>query len=83
MHSDEPVVTPAGMRTSAREWARQLGLFYTPTLMFFDEHGEEILRLDSVVQIYRLRNVLRFITSKAYLDFPTYAAWRLQTPNPH
>jgi hypothetical protein len=40
--SNAPVVTPAGERTTARAWARKLGLFYTPTLVFFDEQGREI-----------------------------------------
>ena len=74
--SDTPVITPAGKRTTARAWADQLGLFYTPTLIFFDEQGNEILRLDSVVQFYRLRNVLDYINSGAYRQYPTFQQWR-------
>ncbi len=73
---DTPVVTPSGQRTSARRWADQLGLFYTPTLLFFDEQGEEILRVDSVVQFYRLRNVLDYVLSGAYLEYATFQQWR-------
>lgn len=76
---ETPVITPAGERTSARRWASRLGLFYTPTLLFFDEQGREILRLDSVVQFYRLRNVLDYILSGAYRDYPTFQQWRSAT----
>ncbi len=76
MWSDTPVITPAGQRTTARQWADQLGLFYTPTLLFFDERGQEILRVDSVVQFYRLRNVLDFILSGAYRRYATFQQWR-------
>ena len=76
MWSDTPVITPAGERITAREWADQLGLFYTPTLIFFDQQGEEILRVDSVVQFYRLRNVLDYVLSGAYRQFPTFQQWR-------
>jgi thioredoxin-related protein len=76
MWSDTPVITPAGDRTTAGQWADQLGLFYTPTLIFFDEQGEEILRVDSVVQFYRLRNVLDYILSGAYRQYPTFQQWR-------
>jgi thioredoxin-related protein len=75
--SDMPVVTPSGERTTARRWAQDLGLFYTPSLLFFDEHGRELLRVDSVVGFYRLRNVLNYISSKAYLDEPDYQRWRV------
>lgn len=63
-----PVITPAGERTTSRAWAEKLGLFYTPTLMVFDERGREIIRVDSVVGFYRLRRVLEYVLSKAYRD---------------
>lgn len=73
---DQPVITPDGKRTTDGAWAEQLGLFYAPTLLFFDEHGREILRLDSVVQFYRLRNALDYVVSGAYKEFPTLQRWR-------
>jgi thioredoxin-related protein len=57
MWSDTPVITPEGRRTTARDWAARLGLFYAPSILFFDERGKEILRVDSVVGFYRLRNL--------------------------
>lgn len=75
--SDTPVVTPVGERTTARAWARDLGIFCAPSLVFFDEHGRELLRVDSVVGFYRLRNVLNYISSKAYLEEPNYQRWRV------
>jgi thioredoxin-related protein len=76
MWSDQPVLTPAGERTTARTWAGELGISYAPTLVFFDEQGREIIRIGSVVQLYRLRGVLEYVSSKAYLEFPTYQRWR-------
>jgi len=74
--SDTPVVTPSGERLTARQWGEKLGLFYTPTLIFFDNNGTEIMRVDSVVQFYRLRNVLDYILSGGYLEYPTFQRWR-------
>lgn len=71
-----PVITPQGRRTTARAWAEELGLFYTPTVIFFDRDGREILRLDSVVQFYRLRNVLDYVLSGAWREYPTFQQWR-------
>jgi len=76
MHADTPVITPDGRRTTARQWARDLGLFYAPSLLFFDEAGREIIRVDSVVRFFRLRNVLNYVLSKGYLDEPNYQRWR-------
>ena len=74
--SNTPVVTPSGERLTARQWGERLGLFYTPTLIFFDHDGKEIMRVDSVVQFYRLRNVLDYILSGGYREYPTFQRWR-------
>jgi thioredoxin-related protein len=74
--SDTPVITPSGERLTAKQWAEQLGLFYTPTLIFFDQNGHELIRVDSVVQFYRLRNVLDYILSGGYREYPTFQRWR-------
>ncbi|WP_457674425.1 thioredoxin family protein [Thiolapillus sp.] len=73
---DDPVITPDGRKLTAREWANSLGVFYAPTLIFFDENGREIIRVDSVVHFFRLRNVLNFILSKGYLSHPSFQLWR-------
>jgi thioredoxin-related protein len=76
MRADTPVITPDGRRTTARQWAEELGLFYAPSLLFFDEAGREIIRVDSVVRFFRLRNVLNYVLSKGYLDGRDYQSWR-------
>ncbi len=63
---DEKIITPDGKRTTARDWARQLDVFYTPTLIFFDEHGKQVLRIESLVQLYRLRKILEYVLEKGY-----------------
>ena len=65
----------------ARAWAEDLEIFYAPTVVFFDEHGREIIRIDAVVQVYRLRGVLDFVLRKGYLDAPTYQRWRENLQN--
>ncbi len=81
MWSDTPVLTPDGRKSSAVQWADELGIFHAPTVVFFDEHGKEIIRIDSVVQVYRLRGVLDFVLRKGYLDAPTYQRWRENLQN--
>ena len=78
MWTDTPVVTPAGVHTTAKAWAHDLDLFHVPTLIFFDENGKEIMRIDSVVQYYRLWGVLDYVNRKAYIEEPNYQAWRLK-----
>ena len=75
MWSDVPVIKPDGKRSTARQWAKELGIFYAPSILFFDEHGNEIIRVDSVVHLFRLRNVLNYVVSRGYLTEPNFLRW--------
>ncbi|MCB1773942.1 MAG: thioredoxin fold domain-containing protein [Gammaproteobacteria bacterium] len=79
MWSDTPVVRPDGTRTTAKEWAGELGVFYAPTIIFFDERGDEIIRVDSVVHFFRLRNVLNYVVSRGYVTEPNFLRWSSRT----
>ena len=73
MWSDTPVITPSGDRKTAVEWAEDLALFYAPTIVFFDESGSEIYRIDSLVKMRRLSGILSYILSGDYTDEPDYS----------
>jgi len=73
--ANTPVITPAGKHTTARKWAEDLNLTFAPSMVFFDESGNEILRIESVIRFFRLNNVLRYIIGKEYNNYPTFQAW--------
>jgi thioredoxin-related protein len=75
MWSDVPLIKPDGKRSTAREWAKELGIFYAPSILFFDENGNEIIRVDSVVHLFRLRNILNYVVSRGYLTEPNFLRW--------
>ena len=67
-----PVITPAGESTTAREWARKLGISYTPSLVFFDQHGEEVMRIGGFVKTFHFQSVYAYVLEQAYLDEPQF-----------
>jgi thioredoxin-related protein len=76
MRSDSPVLTPDGRRLTAREWADKLGLFYAPTLVFFDQRGTERIRIAAVARLYRVKGVLQYMLARGYERYPTFQHWR-------
>jgi len=72
---DTPVITPKGKKTTAKKWAEELNLTFAPSLLFFDDKGNEILRVESVVRFNRLNNVLRYVIGEEHKHFPTLQAW--------
>jgi len=78
MWADTELITPSGEKTTAKEWANELDLFYAPSIVFFDPQGNEIIRVDSVTQFYRLWGVLDYMNQKGYEKSSDYQQWRLQ-----
>ncbi|HED33379.1 MAG TPA: thioredoxin [Gammaproteobacteria bacterium] len=74
-YTDTPVITPDGKRTTARQWASELNLNFAPSVLFFDGNGQEVLRIESVIRLHRLNNVLRYITDKKYQHYPDFQSW--------
>ena len=78
MWSDMSITTPQGEKTTAKDWARSLNIFYAPSIVFFDSDGKEIIRVDSVTHFYRLWGVLDYVNKKGYTQSRDYQEWRLQ-----
>ncbi len=70
--STSPVQTPTGQTLRAREWVRKLGIFYTPTLVFFDAGGREVFRVDGYLRSFHLASSLDYVASGAYLTQPEF-----------
>jgi len=73
--SQVPLITPDGHISTAQNWAKELDIFYSPTLIFFSEYGQEIIRIDSTVQLYRFNRVLEYVETKAYQRYPLFQRW--------
>lgn len=78
MWSDTPVIIPSGESWTAVEWAENLNLFFAPTIVFFDESGSEIYRIDSLVKLRRLSGILRYVLSGDYMEEPNYESWKVK-----
>ncbi len=73
--ADTPVVTPAGRATTARRWADRLDLFYTPSMLFFNRQGREVLRVDSVIRLFLLNHVLDYVLKEGYQREDIFHRW--------
>jgi len=72
VHSRQAITTPQGETLSANEWARALGVDYTPSVVFFDESGTEVMRISAFVKTFHFQSVFAYVLEKAYLDQPSF-----------
>ncbi len=70
--SSEQITTPAGKRTSVKQWARELGIAYTPSVVFFDDAGKEVMRISAFLKTFHFQSVYAYVLDKAYLDEPEF-----------
>ena len=66
MWSDRVVTIPSGKKMKIRDWARKLDVKYAPSLLFFDESGEEVFRSDAYLKAFHTQTVMDYVASGAY-----------------
>ena len=68
--SKDEVVTPAGKHTTALDWAHQLKINYAPSMIFFDNNGQEVFRIEAYLKAFHVQSVLDYVSSGAYKTQP-------------
>jgi thioredoxin-related protein len=69
------VTTPDGQKKAAHEWARELKVGYTPTVVFFDAGNREVFRFEGYVRPYHLIGSFDYVAQGAYRTHPEFQRW--------
>ena len=72
INSDAKIVTPDGKQTELKQWARELGIVYTPSVVFFDTAGLEVMRIGAFMKTFHFQSVYDYVLQKAYLIEPSF-----------
>jgi thioredoxin-related protein len=70
--SREKLTTPSGETMEAREWAREMGVLYTPTLVFYDPDDGEVIRTEGYLRTFHVQGVMHYVLSGAYAEQPEF-----------
>ena len=71
-NADTPITTPQGVKTNAKEWANSLNIAYLPAIIFFDEKGKEVMRIDAQMRSFHIQSVFDYVLSKSYQTEPNF-----------
>jgi len=66
MWSDNIVKTPTGESMKIRDWAKKLDVKYAPSLLFFDDKGDEVFRADAYLKAFHTQSVMDYVATGAY-----------------
>ena len=50
----------------AEAWARELNVTYAPTVVFFDDNGSEVFRIEAYLRPFHFASSFAYVTSGAY-----------------
>jgi thioredoxin-related protein len=84
--ADTNVITPAGKATTAKEWANKLGVSYLPAMIFFNQEGKEVMRIDAQMRTFHIQSVFDYVLTGAYkteLNFQRYISARAEKIREH
>lgn len=70
-----PVTTPDGRVTTARAWARELDVAYTPSVVFFDTAGAEVFRIGAYLRPFHFASSFAYVADAGYRDEPSFQRW--------
>jgi thioredoxin-related protein len=73
--SAAPLTAPSGKATTAGAFARDLGIAYTPSVVFFDASGREVFRIGGYLRPFHFASSFAYVADGAYRDEPSFQRW--------
>jgi thioredoxin-related protein len=70
------VMIPSGKYMTPRQWSEELQLDYDISVLFFDEDGKEVHRLDAETGRDRMSGSMQYVLEKSYLRHEQFLQWR-------
>ena len=70
--SSDALIAPGGLQVKASAWASQLKLTYVPSMVFFDDRGQEVFRIEAYMRPFHLAGSLEYVASGAYRTEPSF-----------
>jgi len=66
LNSNKNIATPKGMILNIKEWTKQLNISNTPTIIYFDEKGDEIIRVEALFKTFHFQSIIDYVVSDAF-----------------
>ena len=67
--SDEEIIDPNGVKTSAKEWVESINLDYRPGILLYD-NNKLISTVDALLYPFHFKELLRYVGEKFYVEYP-------------
>jgi len=76
MDNSSKVKLPGGRYLTPQQWSKELQLAYDYSVIFIDENGVEVHRLDAETGRDRMSGSMQYVLEKSYLQHEQFLQWR-------
>jgi predicted bacteriocin transport accessory protein len=70
-NSKKEIITPSGKITTAKKWAKNLGLDYRPGILLFNNKIEQA-RIDALLYSFHFKELFRFVSTNQYKIYKSF-----------
>jgi len=81
LNSNKNIATPKGMILNIKEWTKQLNISNTPTIIYFNENGDEIIRVESLFKTFHFQSIIDYVLSDAFKTEKEFQRYLTQRSN--
>ncbi len=68
INSPKAIVSPDKIIYNIKDWINVLNITHTPTIIFFDEQGKEIIRVEAIFKNFHFQSIVDYVVSDSYKD---------------
>jgi len=69
------------MFLNIKEWTKQLNISNTPTIIYCDENGDEIIRVESLFKTFHFQSIIDYVLSDAFKTEKEFQRYLTQRSN--
>jgi len=66
------LTTPDGRKLPANVWVRELRVAYTPSVVFFDDRGQDVFRIEAYLRPFHFAGSFDYVASGSYKEEPSF-----------
>ena len=72
---DQEVTDFDGEALSEKDFARKYRVMFTPTILFIDEKGKEVVRMPGYFKPFHFKHLFVYAAEKGYVKQPSFQRW--------
>ena len=72
INAEKKITLPDGRHSTVKQWVDELDISYTPSVVFFDSSGVEVMRIGAFMKTFHFQSVFDYVMQKAYLQEPSF-----------